>query len=67
MDFRTVFSYTFWVVEQVQPHMSLLNIIEHGKLKYCGHMLRSGNSIEKVVVQGKVEEKSRREDQKVDG
>ena len=46
-----------WVIEQVQPHMSLLNIIERGKLKYCGHILRSDNSMEKMIMQGKVERK----------
>ena len=49
-----------WVLEQIQPHMSLLNIIERGKLKYCGHILRTGDSLEKVIMQGKVEGKRRR-------
>ena len=49
-----------WVVEPVQPHMSLLNINERGKLKYCEHILRSDNSIEKVIMQEKVEGKRRR-------
>ena len=49
-----------WAIEQVQPHMSLLNIIEWGKLKYCGHILKSDNSMEKVVVQGNVEVKKKK-------
>ena len=47
--------------------MSLLNIIEQGKLKYCRHILRTDNSLEKVILQGKVEEKKRGEDQEGDG
>ena len=45
------------VLEQIQPHMSPLNIIERGKLKYCEHILRTDNSLKKVIVQGKVEGK----------
>ena len=49
-----------WVLEQIQPHMSLLNIIERGKLQYCGYILKTGNSLENVITQGKVEGKRRR-------
>ena len=44
----------------MQPHMSLLNIIEQGKPKYCGNILRTDYSLEKVIMQGKVEGKRRR-------
>ena len=47
------------VLEQVQPHMLLLNIIERGKLKYCRHILRCDNNMEKVIMQGKEEAKRR--------
>ena len=40
--------------------MSLLNIIKRGKLRYCGHILRTDNSLEKVIMLGKVEGKRRR-------
>ena len=30
-----------WAIEQIQFHMSLVNIIETSKLKYCGHILRT--------------------------
>ena len=36
-----------WVLEQIQPHMSLLNIIERGKLKYCRHILRTDSGLKK--------------------
>ena len=49
-----------WILEQIQPHMSLFNIIERGKLKYCGHILRTDISLEKVIMQGKVERKRRK-------
>ena len=49
-----------WVLEQIQPHMPLLNIIERGKLQYCGYILKTGNSLENVITQGKVEGKRRR-------
>ena len=39
--------------------MSLLHINEQGKLKYCGHILETDNSLEKVIMQEKVEEKRR--------
>ena len=39
--------------------MSLLNIIKQGKLKYCEHILRTDNGMEKVIKQGKVEGKRR--------
>ena len=32
------------VLEQIQPHMSLLNIIEGGKLKYCRNILQTDHS-----------------------
>ena len=41
--------------------MSVLNIIERGKLRYCGHILRTDNSLEKVIMQGKMKGKKRRE------
>ena len=44
------------VLEQIQPHVLLLNIIERGKLKYCRHFLRNNNSLEKLIMQGKVKE-----------
>ena len=40
--------------------MLLLNIIKLDKLKYCGHILRTGNCLKKVIMQGKVEGKRRR-------
>ena len=51
-----------WVIEQEQPHVSLLNIIGRGKLKYCGHTMRFDNSMEKVIMQGKVEGKNQKAD-----
>ena len=48
-----------WAQEQIQPHMSLLNIIKRGKLKYCGHVLRTDSSLEKVILQRKKEGKDK--------
>ena len=63
MHYKFRFSYIVlpcWILEQIQPHMPLLNIIGRGKLKYRGNILRTGNSLEKVIMQGKVEGKRRR-------
>ena len=49
-----------WVLKKIQPHMLLLNVIERGRLKHCRHILRTGNSLENVIMQGKVEGKKRR-------
>ena len=49
-----------WALKQTQPHMSLLNVIERGKLKYCKHTLRIDNRLQEVIMQEKVEGKRRR-------
>ena len=35
--------------------MSFLNIIERGELKYCGQILITGSSLEKVIARKKME------------
>ena len=40
-----------WAIEPIQFHMSLVNIIERSKLKYCGHILRTNNTMEGEVMQ----------------
>ena len=49
-----------WAIEQIQFHMSLVNIIERSKLKYCGHILRTNNNMEGEIIQKKITEEKRR-------
>ena len=46
-----------WVLNQINTKMSLLNIIDKGRLTYFGHIMRADDSLEKTIMQGKLEGK----------
>ena len=50
-----------WVLQQINEDntitRSLVNIIRKGRLCYFGHIIRQHNSLEKTIMQGKVEGK----------
>ena len=50
-----------WVIAQIQTDRSLLNTIRKGQLTYYGH-ITDNNSLEKLLMQEKIEEKRSRED-----
>ena len=41
-----------WVLDQIRCERSLLNVIEKNRLKYCGHIVRSDDSLEKAIMLG---------------
>ena len=34
-----------WAIEQIQFHMSLVNIIDRSKPKYCGHIFKKQTTL----------------------
>ena len=56
-----------WATEQIQFHMSLVNIIERSQLKYCGHTLRTNSTIEGEIMQQRLLKREEEEDQDGDG
>ena len=56
-----------WAIEQIQFHMSLVNIIERSNLKYCGHILRTNNTMEGEIIQKRLLKRKEEEDQDGDG
>ena len=46
-----------WVLGQIKTERSLLNTIRKRQLTYYGHINRADNSLEKLIMQGKIEGK----------
>ena len=56
-----------WAIEQIQFHMSLVNIIERSKLKYCGRNVRTNNTMEGEIMQKRLLKRKEEKDQHGDG
>ena len=53
------------VLKQIRPGCSLVGLMLKLKLQYLGHLMRRGDSFEKPLMLGKIEGRSRREQQRM--
>ena len=49
-----------WILDQIKPEMSLEGCMTRLKLFYFGHIMRRRDSLEKIIMLGKVEDNRRR-------
>ena len=49
-----------WVLKEINPEYSLEELILKLKLQYFGHLMQRGNSLEKILMLGKIEGRRRR-------
>ena len=53
------------ILKEINPEYSLEGLILKLKLQYFGHMMRRADSLEKTLMLGKIEDKRRREWQRM--
>ena len=52
-----------WVLQEISPEYSLEELML--KHRYCGHLMRRSDSLEKTLMLGKIEDRRRRERQRM--
>ena len=53
------------IVKEISPEYSLKGLMLKLKLQYFGHMMRSTDSLEKTLMQGKIEGRRKRGQQRI--
>ena len=50
------------ILKEISPEYSLEGLMLKLKLQYFGHLMQRGNSLEKILMLGKIEGRRRRDD-----
>ena len=53
------------ILKEINPEYSLEGLMLKLKLQYLGHLMRRANSIEKTLTLGKIEDRRRKEQQRM--
>ena len=53
------------ILKEISPEYSLEGLILKWKLQYFGHLMQRANSLEKILILGKVEDRRRRGQQRM--
>ena len=53
------------ILKEISPEYSLEGLMLKLKLQYFGHLMGRANSLEKILIQGKIEDRRRRGQQKM--